>query len=763
MRISALLLSLILYVSSFACGGYYDESMSFYNLFSQENISNKAFYPFLRNDDAMFYGQSYYGETTAKPYTGNVDLWNEILPQWSKENIYTALYASNSAIWKNKNSEIDKAAKTYIDFANKCGNLFSYRNYDNSWDYDVIKNKKPVNGEALIAEALKLQKNTSDEQLKNRYNYQIIRTFHYTENWQDAITLYEKTLENKMPKNELYYYIIDQLAGCYFSLGNFEKAAYLFAKVLNNSIDRKESAYLSFNLCTYENAEGKKFFTSDEDKRDLQFIKSLRNFTDEIKNLNDFIKLAPEDSRVELLFARALNNVERDVWTKHIGKGSYVLPNFAENSAKTKVKDLSAICAKQLSNSKVVNKEYWKIADSYLSFIDGKNALAQSKISLVTKYPEQKKALELIYKVYDWTTITDENEKYLYSKLKDEFPLTTSYYYNEAETEITHFVLDKVAHQYYKNGDLAKAFLVHNELEELKDIESLDLIDALIAFIKKPTKNDFEKLLAKKAGPNAKDFLYNQRGIYYLLKAEPSLAKQAFDQNASYEEDRNLTSAIFSNNIQECFECDAEDIMEDEVYKADVFSFISKEFSAKELSEYLLTLEKMRSDEVKWKGKLANYLLANYYFNISNTGYFRGALNSSGNCCEYGYVNQYSDNTIVDRIKAKQGYNLFQVSNNTNKYHRLADKSMAYYGQVINSSTDRELNARCLYMMAKCELNTFYNNDENPTYTFELDYDYLELPSYSKSFKILKKDYANTKFHAMIIRECSYFRLYSTQ
>ena len=141
MRISALLLSLILTVKSFACGGDYYESMSFYNLFSQENISNKAFYSFLRTNDAVFYGQAYYDDEPIKPFTGNIDLWREILPNWSKEDIYSALYDSKSSVWKNKTSTVEKEIK------NDRSRLYAdlYPNRVSSWHgvfHSIFSSKK---------------------------------------------------------------------------------------------------------------------------------------------------------------------------------------------------------------------------------------------------------------------------------------------------------------------------------------------------------------------------------------------------------------------------------------------------------------------------------------------------------------------------------------------------------------------------------------------------------------------------------------------
>ena len=142
-----------------------------------------------------------------------------------------------------------------------------------------------------------------------RYYYQIIRILHYSKNWEDAIKLYDSKVKDKLTKNEIYYYIIDQIAGCYYSNKNYQKAAYLFTKVFNKSFDRKKSAFLSYNFCTKKDADGKPFFKGFEDEKDFILITSLRNFSDEIININKFINLDENDQRVELLFMRALNNV----------------------------------------------------------------------------------------------------------------------------------------------------------------------------------------------------------------------------------------------------------------------------------------------------------------------------------------------------------------------------------------------------------------------------------------------------------------------
>ncbi|RXQ91024.1 hypothetical protein EO244_13045 [Ancylomarina salipaludis] len=749
--------------SVFACGGGAWEGMSFYNLFKQTNITAEEFYPFLRSEYSAFYGEDFYGQDKQLVYPkGNVDLWKQVLIGWDTQEIEKAVYEFDKFDWSNKNSEIEKRAKTYLAFANRCADAFSYRTRMNSWDYDEVLDKQTVDEAALIEEANLLLSQENNQQLRMRYYYQVIRIMHYSKDWSSAVSFYETKLENQFPKNEMYYYIVDQVAGCYYSLENFEKAAYMFTKVLNKSLDRKKAAFSSYNFCTYKNAEGKAFFKGVDDEKDLLLITSLRNFTDEISNIDRFIELDAQDERVELLFMRALNNVEREVWPKDIGVQNQSLP-FYDNT--NTFEDLLRIAEQQLANPIVKNKAFWQLSSSYLSFIKQDIALAKSKLDKVHEYPDQKEKLAIIYEVFSWDRLSAENENYL-AKILTDHPKNTDWRY-ENEDDWRRLVLAKVAHTYYKNDKLAKAFLVHNKLEDVNYLNSIELLVALEEFYNKSDKSAYEKvLLSRKSNSslNFIDYVNEQKGIYYLYQKDPESALEFFNKSQT-EERISVPARIFSNNIKECFSCDVDSVMTDEVYKADVFSFIQPEFSKKDLAANLIELEKLTHNEKQWKAKLANYLLANYYYNISNTGYYRGILNNRGNCCHYNFMSYsyYSKAKISDEIiSAQTGYNLSDITYYKRKYYDLSSMAMQYYQNVIGLSADRELNARCLYLIAKCELNTYYNLGSKDEISFKISKYYdLKLPNY-KSFKKLKEDYSDTKFHQMIIKECSYFRLYSS-
>ena len=763
-----LIIILTLYSSSVFAGWEGIDGWYFYNLFKQTNISAEEFYPFLREDFTTFYSNSNYKQNKVKVYPkGNISLWNELLVDWNIYEIEKAIYEPENFSWHNKNTEIDKRAKIYIDFAQICSEAFDYRNKMNSWDYNEIKQQKTINTEALLSKANTLLNNESNEQLKARYYYQIIRILHYSKNWEDAIKLYDSKVKDKLTKNEIYYYIIDQIAGCYYSIKNYQKAAYLFTKVFNKSFDRKKSAFLSYNFCTKKDADGKPFFKGFEDEKDFILITSLRNFSDEIININKFINLDENDQRVELLFMRALNNVERVVWPKNIGVGHETLPFYDE---KNNYKDLLSIVEKQVGNYAVRNKDFWRIASSYLSFINNDIKTAKNELSKVNSFQEQKKALSIIYEVFSWNEISSSDEDHIYYILKA-IPVQDDWYM-DSENDLRNFILHKIAHTYYKNNQIAKAFLVHNYLEKVNNINSLELLDALENFYLKPNKNNYEQLLIANMDKknNFTDYINYQKGIYYLYDKKPDLALVFFNKNNSYKAQKPIPNTIFSNNIKECFTCDVNEIMDDEVYKADVFSFINANSTAKDLAINLMELIKLTSNEKLWKAKLANYLLANYYYNISNTGYYRGLLTDNTNTGDRIYINYANDKYFSPKITGeeiianKSGYNLSNISGYEKHYFNLSELAMKYYQNVIDLSTDKELNARCMYLMAKCELNHFYNNGGDNNYKILVNGKWnnyeIELPK-SRSFKLLNEKYSDTEFHDMIIKECSYYRHYS--
>jgi hypothetical protein len=756
-----LLLFIVLLPSTltFACGGgYYCEYDFFYNLFNQENISAKDYYPFLRTEDNTFYLQE-----TENPYaftSGNLSLWQQLLPQWNYNQLQTALQSSANEdfekLWINKNSPLERKAKEYMLFARKCSDTFAYRNTE-SWNYEEIIANTKIDIVPLLKQANTALSNETDKQLSIRYYYQIIRILHYDNQNQAAIDFFNLHIKDKFVRNEIYYYILDQVAGCYYNLKNYEKAAYLFLQVFTHSLDKKTTAYTSYAFCSYRGAEGKEYFNGTEDKVSYLTLKGIRNFSDESGVLNEFYNLAPNDEKMELLFMRAINNLERIVWPKTNGLNTTVLPRMDENNAK-QTQVLKNFALKCYQNQQVNHKQFWLLSLSYLHFLSGEQESALNRLKDVdnTAYSEQKILLSKVYTVFSWTKMDTAKEQFLATNFGEDIQ-----FYNPYETKWEYLVIDQVAHLYYRNGELAKAFLMHNDIEKISALSSHTLIDELLTFAQKPNKNQLEQsLLERYKGGDVQlqltDYLKQVKGLYYLQEADvvnahKYLTVEAFDPIS-------IPAKIFSNNTKESFSCDENEIMVDSVYLASLFGFIKPNFSLRELPQYLLKLDSITKGSVVWKKKLAHYLMANYYFNVSNTGYYRGYLFEKEHYANHHFFRYYGSDykNANELIERHVGYNLKGIKDHEKTYHQLAKTAYLHYQQVLENSSDKELNARCLYMMAKCELNTFYNE----TYEEWGLYDGGNRAE-NKVFDELINKYSDTKFYKMIIKECSFFRYYT--
>ena len=90
-------------------------------------------------------------------------------------------------------------------------------------------------------------------------------------------------------------------------------------------------------------------------------------------------------------------------------------------------------------------------------------------------------------------------------------------------------------------------------------------------------------------------------------------------------------------------------------------------------------------------------------------------------------------------------------------------KAHDYFEKAMNSSSDKNFKARCLFMMAKCNQKTVHR-PQYDEYTKSWDqYDsavkkyYIDF-QHSKYFTQFVKEYSNTNFYEEAYSSCSYLR-----
>jgi tetratricopeptide (TPR) repeat protein len=777
---------------SLGCGVVYRSNRAmFYPLFRQDELGPKAYADFLRGS----YSEKFYGRASfmKNPYSQNVRRWQEFLGSgFSKENIQKVLKSEGTKLlekeWDEEKPK-ERASADYIRYARSCSETFAYR-ASRSWDYgDILEEAKKRSIDSLIQEGYKGFEEVGFDHLKARYAYQIVRALHYSGRYEEAVDFFEEKVESEMEKDEVYYYIMDQAAGCYYSLRNYEEAAYRFLRVFGKSQDRKRSAYVSYEFCLNEGHDGGSMFQGPEDRGIHTTIKALRRVQHGPESIVDLYEIDPSaEDRLRLLFTRTMFDLERSVWPKRVGRSKDTLPHFEERQLR-RVQKLDSICEVLKEDPKMAAPEYWALASSYIQFLKGDMEKARERLQKIEgkRYEAQQKMLGLIYEVFSWGRMDRKKEERLVDILQEdlvEFPFGADPNLNLADRypdnghrlwrpAWKYLLLDHVAHLYYRKGDLAKAFLTHNDLRSTHDLDAHLLVDRLIEFFEKEKKSPFEKVLVDWNRESAKGdapiaHLRYVKGSYYLKEAAPEKALAEFDkadrqlrkEGKTDEFHRwKISGRVFSNNIKECFNCPEEEVMTDSVFIHDAYPFLKDELMGfEEIASSLIKLDSMSSNAVEWKQKLAHYLKGNFYYNVTTSGYYRGSLAGKGNCCNYEHGER--PERYREILSERPGYNLYGLEA-PSLYHGLAKEAFHEYERVLELSDDPELNARTLYMMAKCELNVMYSEED---LNWDEYYSSGKLTDktfpYKESFERLHRNYSDTRFYDEIIERCAFFEHY---
>lgn len=745
------ILLLLIFPNSIIAGvGDYEEAVSrYYSLFWQTQITEKSFYTLLNSRDYVYGmpgGEEH--ESWMISQNGNLKLWQKSLPKFSKKQLADLLLKKDQQLLQKTSSAI----QDYLLFAQHCGDIFSKRSYWVSWDYErLLGNDMDENQmRTLVQQANENLNQQLSPLLRMRYYYQIIRLLHYTGNWQEAIDFWEGNRLESTVKNEIYYYIIDQIAGCYYSLGQTDKAAYLFTKVLSHSEDKKMSAKHSLGLCIAKNADGKNQIKTHEDRKDYAFMKEMFKWNPSEITLKPLHHLHKNDPRLEVLFARYIHSKE-----VHMIQRS--------NPIQKASKDFIAnrrIIQKLATDPQTKNKDFWKVSLSYMQFLEKDPHKALATLEGTKKFGNQKKLFHMLFDLYTWETITTDQENIAYSYLQQikEEPLP-KFILDSFEN----LILDRIGHLYLKNNQIAKSFLVHNSMKSIGKYKSHALLDTLHQFFQKEDKSALENyLLLQHNNTQAKPIewiLYNKANLY-MLEDNLEAASQVFDSISGEYDTLDIPDYIFSSNIVECFNCPAEEVMEDMAYKTHLLSgIIPTQMNKKQLTQVLLTLKKIAKQKDE-KGEMANYVLGNYYYNLSKAGYYRAVLldNSMDNYYRWKY---YADSEQEQKFFMEEIENEYSLVylHHLPSFFDFLQKAQYHFEETIRLSRDREFEARCYFYIAKCELNLAPSQDRMNISYGEYSWQTISLPK-NMSFSTIEDRYSDTNFRARIRNHCSYYQLY---
>ena len=731
-----------------------------------------------------FYGNDLEKENReVQYYTENIREWAAYLQITKEQAYYLVMRAPKESVdslqifFKSPNPRLNFAnvkfckknhdALVYISYAKFLEPFMACQNLrdDDLWTYAYSwygpKSVRSLDCQNILQTLEDMYARQGDKALKLRYAYQIVRLQHYMGAYLDAVKSFYKYVEPLKLKTEIYYYALNQKAGAVRALQPYadedgeegdgegddnswkEVENYLskikadygadFLTVFANSHDLKYNVFWSLKVT----GELERLFDEipslkKEDRISLYFILGYQNFSNPVHELKKIVELNPNSEAARVLMVRYINGFERDVhYTDSINNYYSCLRSCHIDGVPLENCNNAILIAERMVEQ-ADDKNFWRMAAAALNAFAENYATASRYLLAVNKkdplYSETKDVLALYIDVMKTDKMTLSVADSIYSAHKKMFP--KDWYFSRSKLDKDSCYYAKYDHcfiqrlwaaKFAEAGDSVSAFLVGCTNSMMNEYYSQSLWDGIAAFVRQPTHNGFERWLIKESGNLSFEELDQKRAMIHLSNAEFDEAYKLASPKVYVMWKCALCSNIRGFNYYDPEEDNdfQYDYIKDLLGKHKLDSIPVKEYIG--LLKKLDGMRKGVNPEVAAK---ACFLLGNFYYNLSDEGYYRNSL------CH----NMFSDRSTAS----------------------------GYYEEGLRLSHDDELKARLLLASAKCaggeggEGSWFYGQ-------YEWEKRWGEEPKSNKFegkfYKELKK-LSHTKYYKTVVSKCKYFEYY---
>ena len=504
-----------LWGKSFACG--WDEGdWYYYNLFNQEIMSDERYRPFL-----LIYGSRYYTNDTLR--NGNIEEWRQYLGLSYDETKYLVFNASRSDLQnlsKGKRAVDENLSFASADFMKNQKQALLYLAYakylepymriipgedtDFYWDLPEYEhNAGDLDYEKVKTVLTKSWNAESDNELKLRYGYQLVRLAHYTRRYQEAVQLFEQYVEPLKMRTEMYYYALAQKAGALRGLGETQRANRDFIRVFANSYDLKTMAYTSLTMGWDNEINFADFVAGAADnneRNDIFFMMGYSDFNNPVNEIEKIVVTDPNAIQAKVLMVRAINMLERRMLLSYVpwgeGDDRSRYPYLGQDDTEGRAFFNQALRVSDMQRDKASDKNFWNLASSYLHFLNKDFELANNCLGNVKStdadYMAMVKNLTAYIDICRQPKIDANTERYLYDNYANMIKGEESYSLNMADNSFIGMVL---SNRYGLQGEKAKSFLMLRHVKAIEDNPDESLLDDIQSFLNKKKKTQLEEYM----------------------------------------------------------------------------------------------------------------------------------------------------------------------------------------------------------------------------------------------------------------------------
>lgn len=727
------LCGLFFYGIVYACADYWDWDYDGNSSFTPETFVDKSYSPLFFSNYEYFYGIGFDTEHVTRFNNEVLAEWTTFLkgschPKWVRYFLLESssktvkelrvYYATNKKTtlvnqWERKVKLNDPKTKSFIQFLYYAQILESASKADSyDWTYE---SKLVFNDEVWLKNIQNKYETATDSFMRNRYWFQTIKGYYYSQNLEKAKAFFEKT-KGETPKNTLYYRALAYIAGLEYQSKQYAQSNYLFSQVFDKCPPLRVVAATCFHPQEQSDWEqALKLAKTNDEKAALWAVQGY--FGDEKLALEKIYHLNPKSEHLHYLLTRLINIQERKLDFDFNRKSIFEI----KNNCKTAIEEDAYQLINTIALAEKTSKPYlWHLAVGYLQTLKGDFELAKNSYK---KTEEQmpstllaKNQLRLLRFMNQWfalQNITVEDElallpdlQWLYLECTKNAPKDFRF------MRAVDFSKDYLANLYQQQNNIVMA-----ELFQPKSgfYQVPSQLVAMKSFLSKPNKTPFERLATKIYTFGLSD-INDFQAVEATFKNKISEAIRFMEQ--STYGNVILYGNPFNGRIQDCHDCEHAE------YQKVKYSRLA----------LLQIMKKMQDNIAQNKEVFSNaLLLGNTFYNITYFGnariFYEGKIN---------------------------GYGLDTYSR-TDCYW-----ATYYYKKALAAAITDEQKAKCYYLLAKCERNEFYakkyEKDEYQWYWGD-DRDKINFLAWD-GFKNLKNKYSKTQYYQEVINECGYFKTY---
>ena len=716
-----------------------DIDFTYYSHFSPEvSDIDSSFEPMFISED-LFYNYSHFEYYSQRFNTNIIDEWSVYLEDRipikeieyflldnnsTKEinELYANVQNSNkSGILNSRFSVIDSKVKGFIQFLYFAKQIEAISLQQlGVWDIEQGMKRNYASPE-IIAELENRYHIESDPFLKNRYWFQVAKAKYYSIDKSSIISFFDKTKET-VKKNNLYYRALSYVAGAHYKQRNYTLSNYLYSIVYYNCKEMRSIAAYNFHPQEQSDFDSSLQLASNKNEK-IALWTLYGYYADELKAIREISKLDTKNEHIDFLLAHFINNEEKRLNSEAELKNAVEYKNILKENVNPEAVLLIDSIARQENTSRPF---LWYMGAGYFQILAGNYKLAdiylEKSSKLISNKPlavNQIRLLQLVNNILRIDSITKQHEEKLVSEL--------DWLYNKCPNDsIKSFRYNHtVSWSKYYLSSLYKSQGNHVFSEILSPSTNYYInqnnIDKMIEYFTKKDMSSWDSILIGQYEFTLSD-LYDYVSIKNTYIYPENLDKAIYFMELSQHSNDTLDCDPFLGRIKDICECTEGNVPNIRFTKLDLL---------RRMKDLQLLIAK---GERTYEHYLA---LGNAFYNITYFGnsrefYFNAIINNYGIYIDPLYKSWLLNSSIAN----------------------------TYFNNALQVANNNEQKALCVYMMSKCERNTFYTEryyeDGYLRDSYNQDTNYLAWNGFVK----LKNEYSHTSFYKQVIKECGYFKSY---